>query len=46
MRHAYNGNIHEVLAETAKETRPLARPKCIWGDNIKLEIKDTGQEGV
>jgi len=46
MRHAYDGNTHEVLAETAKETRPLRRPKCMWGDDIKLEIKDTRQEGV
>jgi len=47
MRHAYDGNTHEVLAETAKETRPLGRPKRTWwGDNTKLEIKDIGQEGV
>jgi hypothetical protein len=46
MRHAHYGNTYEVLAETAKETRPLGRPKCMWGDNIKLEIKDRGQEVV
>jgi hypothetical protein len=47
MRHAYDGNTHEVLAETAKETRPLGRPKCMWEvDNIKPEIRDTGQEAV
>ena len=46
MRYAYDGNAHEVIAETAQETRPLGRPECVWGDNIKLEIKDIEQEGV
>jgi hypothetical protein len=41
MRNSYN-----ILAGKPKRKRPVGRPKCRWEDNIRMDITETGCEGV
>jgi hypothetical protein len=34
------------LVEKSEESRPIGRPKRISEDNIKMDLKDVGWEGV
>jgi hypothetical protein len=34
------------LIGTPEEKRPLGRPRCRWGDNITMDLKEIGWEGV
>jgi len=40
MRNAYKILISKL------ERRPLGRPRQRWEDNIKMDLKETGYEGV
>jgi hypothetical protein len=33
------------LARKPEEKRPLARPRCRWVDNIKLDLREIGWVG-
>jgi hypothetical protein len=41
MRNAYN-----ILVREPEEKRPLGRPRRRWEDNITMDLKDIGWEGV
>jgi hypothetical protein len=34
--------LYRVLVGRLEGMRPLARPRCRWEDNIKLELKEVG----
>jgi hypothetical protein len=35
-----------ILVGRPEWKRPLGRPRPIWEDNIKLELRETGIDGV
>jgi hypothetical protein len=37
---------YRVLVGKLEGKRPLGRPKCRWGDNIKISVQETGHEDV
>jgi hypothetical protein len=37
---------YRVLAGRPEGRRPLGRPRCRWGDNIKMDLQEVGWEGV
>jgi hypothetical protein len=39
-------NVYIILVGKAKRTRPLRRCSRRWEDNIKLELREIGLEGV
>jgi hypothetical protein len=39
-------NVYMNLVEKPQETEPLGRPVCRWNDNIKMDLKETGWDGV
>jgi hypothetical protein len=39
-------NAYKVLVVNAEGKRPLRRPSLIWKDNIKIDIREIGMEGV
>jgi hypothetical protein len=41
MRNAYN-----ILIGEPEGKRPLGRPRHRWEDNIKMDLKEMGWEGV
>jgi hypothetical protein len=46
MWHAWRRRVYWVLAERPKGKRPLARPRHRWEDNIKMELREIGFDGV
>jgi hypothetical protein len=32
-------NAYRILVGNPDEKRPLGRPRCRWGDNIKINLK-------
>jgi hypothetical protein len=38
--------IYRVLVSRPKEKRPLGRPRCRWEDNIKVDLREIGINGV
>jgi hypothetical protein len=41
MRNAYN-----ILVGKSEGKRPLARSRGIWEDNIRMDLREIGWEGV
>jgi hypothetical protein len=41
MRHAY-----KILVEMPEGKRPVVRPRRRWEDNIKMDLREIGSEGV
>jgi hypothetical protein len=41
MRNAYNS-----MVGISGSKRPLGRPRCRWEDNIRMNLRETGQEVV
>jgi hypothetical protein len=41
-----NRSANRVLAGTSEYKRPPERPRHIWEDNIKMDLKETGKKGV
>jgi hypothetical protein len=39
-------NVCKILVGKSEGKRPLGRPRRIWEDNIKMDVKDIGWEGV
>jgi len=35
-----------LLAVQPEGKRPLGRPRCRWEDNIKMDVKELGREGL
>jgi hypothetical protein len=38
--------VYRVLFGRPKGKRPLGRPKCRWEDNIKMDLREIGINGV
>jgi hypothetical protein len=38
--------VHEVLVGRPIGKRPLERPRYRWEDNVKLDLRETGINGV
>jgi hypothetical protein len=39
-------NAYRVLVERPEGRRPLGRPRRRWEDNIKMDLKQVGWEGM
>jgi hypothetical protein len=40
------GNAYRILVEKLEGKRPLARPRCRWVENIKIDIREIGWNGM
>jgi hypothetical protein len=38
--------VYRVLVGRPEGKRPLRRPRCIWDDNIKLDLREIGIDGA
>jgi hypothetical protein len=38
--------IYRILMGTPEGKRPLGRPRCRWRDNIKMDLRQIGWDGV
>jgi hypothetical protein len=41
-----NRNAYRILVGMSEEKRPLGRPRRRWVDNIKMELREIGWDGV
>jgi hypothetical protein len=39
-------NAFRILVGNPEGTRPLGRPRCTWLDNIKMDLREIGWDGV
>jgi hypothetical protein len=39
-------NAYRILAEKLEGKRPLGRPRRRWVDNIKMDLRDRGWDGM
>jgi hypothetical protein len=39
-------NAYRILVCKPEEKRPLGRPRCRWVDNIKMDLREIGWDGV
>jgi hypothetical protein len=39
-------NADKILVGKCERKRPLGRPRCIWEDNIKMNLREIRWEGV
>jgi hypothetical protein len=39
-------NTYRILTGMPEGKRPLGRPRCMWVDNIKMELRETGWDGM
>jgi len=39
-------NVCRVLVGKPEESRPIARPRSRWDDNIKMDLQEVGCEGM
>jgi hypothetical protein len=38
--------VHSVLVGKPEGRRPMRRPRCIWEDNIKMDLQEVGVVGT
>jgi hypothetical protein len=38
--------VYRVLVGRPEGKRPLERPRCRWEDNIKMDVREVGMDGV
>jgi hypothetical protein len=38
--------VHKILIRKSEGKRPLIRPSHRWENNIKIDLRETGWEGV
>jgi hypothetical protein len=41
-----NGNAYRILVGIPEGKRPLGRPRIRWVDNIKMDLREIGWDGV
>jgi hypothetical protein len=46
LRMGENRNAYMILVEKPEEKRPLGRPKHRWVDNIKMDLREIGWDGM
>jgi hypothetical protein len=39
-------NAYRILVGKPEGKRPLGRPRCRWVDNIKMDFREIGRDGV
>jgi hypothetical protein len=39
-------NAYRILVGKSERSRPVGRPRRRWVDNIKMDLRDTGWDGV
>jgi hypothetical protein len=39
-------NVYGILVEKPDGRRPLGRPRCRWVDNIKMDLREIGWDGI
>jgi hypothetical protein len=39
-------NAYKVLVGKPEGKRPLGRPRCRWVDNIKMDLREIGWDGM
>jgi hypothetical protein len=39
-------NAHRILVGKPEENRTLGRPRCRWVDNIKVDFREIGWDGM
>jgi hypothetical protein len=39
-------NTYKILVGKPERKRPLGRPRCRWVDNIKMDLREIGCDGV
>jgi hypothetical protein len=39
-------NAYRILVGKPEGRRPLRRPRCRWVDNIKIDLREIGWDGV
>jgi hypothetical protein len=39
-------NAYRILVGKPEGKRPLGRPRCRWADNIKLDLREIGWDGM
>jgi hypothetical protein len=42
--HGEIKNAYKILVEGIEANRSLVRPRCRWEDNIKMELKQRGEQ--
>jgi hypothetical protein len=40
------GNAYRIVAGEPEGKRPLGRPRCGWVDNIKVDFREMGLDGM
>jgi hypothetical protein len=40
------GNAYRILVENPEGNRPLGRPRRRWVDNIKMDLREIGWDGM
>jgi hypothetical protein len=45
-RTAEKRNAYRILVGMPEENKPLGRSRCRWVDNIKMDLRDLGWDGV
>jgi hypothetical protein len=44
--HRGGESVYRVLVGRPKDKRPLGRPRHRWEDNIKIDLREIGMDGV
>jgi hypothetical protein len=39
-------NAYRILVGKPQGKRPLEKPRCSWADNIKMDLRETGWDGM
>jgi hypothetical protein len=39
-------NVYRILVGKPEGTIPLGRPRCRWEDNIEMDLRETGWNGM
>jgi hypothetical protein len=39
-------NAYRIMVGKPELKRPLGRPRCRWMDNIKMDLRETGWDGM
>jgi hypothetical protein len=45
-RKGARGSAYRILVGKLEGRRPLGRPKCRWMDNIKMDLREIGWDGI